>query len=112
MAKYTKAELEESRGVLLGAEQGVKLAAGDTVWCVLRHASKSGMRRTIQLFVLRNNEPLFLGFHAARVLGWAWDGDNTGVKVDGAGMDMGFHLVYSLSAKLFEDGYALKQRWL
>jgi hypothetical protein len=32
--------------------------------------------------------------------------------VQGCGMDMGFHVVYSLSQTLFNDGYALKQRWL
>jgi hypothetical protein len=27
-------------------------------------------------------------------------------------MDMGFHVVYSLSYALFNDGYAIKQRWI
>jgi hypothetical protein len=54
---------------------------------------------------------------------------NNGVKVAGCGMDMGFHLIYSLSYALFpkgtdaphgtrngvpdsDGGYALKHEWL
>jgi len=38
------------------------------------------------------------------------------IRVNGSGMDMGFHLVYNLSSVLFhgEDraGYILKQEWI
>jgi len=27
-------------------------------------------------------------------------------------MDMGFHLIYSLSNVLYKDGYAINQRWI
>lgn len=40
------------------------------------------------------------------------DHEHNGIKVEGAGMDMGFHLVYSLSQRLFGDGYKLSHRWL
>jgi hypothetical protein len=50
----------------------------------------------------------------ARAIGWKFDQVHGGVKVDGAGMDMGFHLVYTLSQVLYgaQEGYALKQRWI
>ena len=34
------------------------------------------------------------------------------VGVGGCGMDMGFHLVYTLSRELFDDGYYVKHEWL
>jgi hypothetical protein len=38
------------------------------------------------------------------------------IRVGGAGMDMGFHVVYSLSSVLFKDrddaGYVLSHRWI
>jgi hypothetical protein len=34
------------------------------------------------------------------------------LRVGGAGMDMGFHVVYGLSRVLHGDGYAVGQEWL
>ena len=39
-------------------------------------------------------------------------GNGSGVTMRGAGMDMGFALVYNLAHALHGDGYALKQRWI
>jgi hypothetical protein len=39
-------------------------------------------------------------------------GKNEGVIVNGCGMDMGGHLVSSLSRALFDDERALKYEWL
>lgn len=42
-----------------------------------------------------------------------WGGDNDqGVKMSGAGMDMGMHMVSYVSGALFGDERALKYRWL
>jgi hypothetical protein len=95
------------------------LKPGDTLYTILRHVSRSGMLRHISLFSFKSGEPLQLDYLAARALGWSLaKGD--GIKIDGAGMDMGFHLVYCLAATLFpgydesgkSGGYALSQRWL
>jgi hypothetical protein len=95
------------------------LKAGDTVYTILRHVSKSGMLRHISVFTFPGGEPMQWDYNVARALDWPLAKGN-GIKVDGAGMDMGFHLVYCLSATLFpgvnengkSGGYALKQRWL
>ena len=34
------------------------------------------------------------------------------VGVGGCGMDMGFHMVYTLASVLYGDGYALKERYI
>lgn len=106
-----QAEAEEARQRLL-SEPGA-LKPGTTVYTILRHVSRSGMFRVIQLVVIgAGGTPYQLGYNAALVLGSQYDRDREGVKVGGAGMDMGFHLVYNLSMVLFGDGYALSQRWL
>ena len=112
MTKYTKTEVTEARTTLLEY-----LQPGDTVFCSLEHVSASGMQRVIQLHLFRgdsrNPQHLVLGYNAARVLGDTFDREREGIKIRGAGMDMGFHLVYSLSSALFDgDGYALTHRWL
>lgn len=85
---------------------------GDTLYTLLRRASPSGMSRTIQVVSIKDNEPAWLGYNVALALGLPYDRINEGVKVRGAGMDMGFALVYDLARVLFDDGYALNQRWL
>lgn len=107
MTTAKQREAEEARERLL---EWIK--PGDTVYCVLRHVSQSGMSRVIAPIVFRDNEPLFIGWNVARLLDFRFDSKKEGVKVGGAGMDMGFHLVYSLSSSLFGDGYALTSRWL
>lgn len=112
------------------------LQPGDTVQTILRHVSRSGMTRAIS--------PVFNGkdisYLVGPVVGYRLDRRHDGLKVEGCGMDMGFHLVYGLSRRLFQGwtcigdrcpsndhsngdrdytphphsdgGYALYQRWL
>lgn len=100
------------------------LEPGETVYCVLRNVSKSGMQRRIDLYAIgQDREPFFLSGLAACALGTRWDRDRGGVVVRGCGMDMGFHLVSCLSRCLYPDGasvkgehrtpdYVLPSRWL
>lgn len=90
---------------------------GSTVYCVLRHVSRSGMQREIGLVVmLADSEYGIMDIHpnyrASEVLGRRMNKRGDGIVCHGCGMDMGFDLVYSLSLKLYGDGYALKSRWL
>lgn len=85
------------------------LPVGSTVYCVLRHVSRSGMRREIS-FLVGGCEGMQKG-------AWIQDIDwlvcraldmhlgKAGIKVDGCGMDMGFHVVYSLSRVIYRDGF-------
>ena len=115
------------------------LAPGATVHTILRHRSASGMTRAISpVIVGMDCQPADVSYMVAPAIGARFDNRWDGVKVHGTGMDMGFHLVYSLSSALFPDGfdcigegcpsndhsnrderahhpdggYALRQRWL
>jgi hypothetical protein len=74
---------------------------GTTVYTILRHVSRSGMMRHISV------KTELEGLHdwdVAAVAGYSL-APHEGIKVGGAGMDMGFHLVYSLSSVLYPDGF-------
>lgn len=86
------------------------LKPGDTVYCVLRRVSKSGMSRIIDFFVIRKNELQRIAMPMANILDLKWSKDHDGLRVDGCGMDMGFHCVYSLSRALFPNGFKVKGR--
>jgi hypothetical protein len=94
-----------------------------TVYTILRSVSASGMTRHISLVVAgldNTGAPALydITYHAAKVLGEKLQ-DHKGhrtIRVNGCGMDMGFHLVYELSSVLFAGqdraGYVLSHRWL
>jgi hypothetical protein len=89
---------------------------GDVIYTQLNHISQSGMMRHIQLRQIKNNYPLDWSRLVAVALDWKEAknkfGSYNGIKVGGCGMDMGFHLVYTLSRVLYNDGYAIKHNWL
>jgi hypothetical protein len=101
------------------------LPKGSTVYTILKHVSRSGMTRGIDCYAL-TVEADGNGGTVARPL-WitSWVGHaidspqpidywrkSLGLKVGGCGMDMGFHVVNSLSCALYDDGYAIKHQWL
>ena len=80
------------------------LRPGETVYTVLRHVSRSGMSRVIDCYIINDNTPHWLSYRIAKALGWTFSNKPEGIKVGGCGMDMGFHIVNSLSGALFPDG--------
>ena len=81
------------------------LKPGDTVYTILRHVSRSGMSRVIDLLIMFDGEPLSISGWASAVTDSRLDRDRWGLKIGGAGMDMGFELVYNLSYQLFKEGF-------
>lgn len=81
------------------------LPPGSTVFCILRHTARSGMSRVIDLYKIENNKPINLGVRAAKIMGSRYDQTHAGIFVSGAGMDMGFALVYDLANCLYPDGF-------
>lgn len=85
---------------------------GDPVYCILRHVSRSGMLRAIDLYIIVNNQPVHIGLSAAVVMGHRFSRKHDGILVGGAGMDMGFALVSTLAYYLFGDEKQLTHHWL
>lgn len=80
------------------------LKPGDNVKANVLHVSRSGMMRVISLEIVHEGEIFDISGLAARAIGWTFD-DRGGVKVQGCGMDMTFHVVYTLSRALFPNGH-------
>jgi hypothetical protein len=103
--------IERLRGILDGDEK-------PTIYTILRHVSDSGMSRDISLLYVKGNSIYHLNYSVACALGDRLVSRNgsDAIRVHGCGMDMGFHLVYSLSSVLYagEDraGDVLSHRWL
>ena len=79
---------------------------GDTIWCVLRSVSRSGMMRVIDFQKFEaDGRHLSLGWNIAKALDMGYDRNREGVKVTGCGMDMGFHVVSNLGYALYPQGF-------
>lgn len=90
------------------------LAPGDTVYVTTTQVARSGMSRRVKVFIPRvtdghGYEPSRavirdITWHVGRALRWQLVDDGSWeLRVDGAGMDMHFHLVYTLGRKLFTN---------
>ena len=84
---------------------------GDTLYTKIVKVSPSGLSRQITVLDIKDGTPSYWSYYVSKALGYKLKDDGS-ILVQGCGMDMGFHVVYSLSQTLFNDGYALKQRWL
>jgi hypothetical protein len=88
-----------------------------TAYTVLRHVSSSGMSRDISVKTVIDGEIRDITYTVAEALGEKIKDKNGQrvIRVSGCGMDMGFHLVYSLSSALYgheeRGGYKLSQEW-
>ena len=91
-----------------------EIKKGDTLWTQLNHVSQSGMMRHISVRQIKKDYPLDWTRLVSIALDWKESKNRSGggIKVGGCGMDMGFHLVYTLSRVLYDDGYAIKHQWL
>lgn len=100
MTKAQQSEQQEARETLRKL-----LPPGSRVGTILRHVSRSGMSRSISVVVQDEDGIRDVSYLVARALGDKLDRDRGGVRVGGCGMDMGFSLVYNLSATLYPEGF-------
>ena len=88
------------------------LPRGAEATTVVTHVSSSGMSRRFRVLGVDTDSRVDdVTLAVARVLGWEAT-DRGELVVRGAGMDMGFHTVYTLASRLYGDGYALNHRGL
>lgn len=84
------------------------------VYVTVTSVSRDGMSRQMKVLVGNSTTGNISNItrRVALVLGWRYNDRHGTVVVGGCGMDMGFHLVYSLSQALYGHGDALVKEWL
>jgi len=116
MSKKALAQLEREEAI----ERLTKLFDGvenPRLYTILRDSSRNGMVRYISVKFIKGGEVYDLSYSIAKAMGWKLqEGWTRSIKVHGAGMDMGFHLVYTLSSLLYgtseRGGYRIRQEWM
>jgi hypothetical protein len=121
--KGTRKQLEREEAIARLREW---IKPGDTVYTILRHRARSGMMRTIDVYLFlpdlrKGHKPrsivkLWLSYNVARATGYTFSKAHESIVVGGCGFDAGFQLVYELSRLLFPDakdpGYVLHHEWI
>ncbi len=102
MTKAQKAEQQEAIDRLRK-----EIKPGETLHTILRHVSGSGMSRSISIIQIKRGKTYDWSYLVAKAIGEKIDQKHDGIKISGAGMDMGFELVYRLSSVLY--GYGSKR---
>jgi hypothetical protein len=72
----------------------------DTLYTVMTHVSANGMSRRFKVLHVINGEIHDISYAVAEVLNWRKSKRGNEVVVSGCGMDMGYHLICSLSYAL------------
>ncbi len=139
MTKAQKLEQDDARTFLRE-----RLPPGTVVYTTVTHVARSGMSRRIRVFVVQpeagpgQSQVWDISGWVGRALGYRRNDRDGALVIGGCGMDMGFHLVNSLSYALhgnvtvgadateasakgrpfmprpdtYRAGYSLTQRWL
>jgi hypothetical protein len=115
-----KAEAKEYLQKLLSSGDVFARDGKPVIYTGLESVSRSGMSRVINVYVCTKSGGIErISYWAARLLGVIQNHDNCGLKVSGCGMDMGYHIVNSLSMALYcpdkytHDGaYQLLHEWI
>ena len=87
----------------LRKDYGIRV--GSKIYTTVLHVSRSGMSRTIQTTISHKGQVFDISHLVAAATGMRFDRDRGGVVAGGVGMDMAFHVVYSLSRALFPKGH-------
>lgn len=89
------------------------LPRSSTVYTVLKSTSKSGMRREIGVCIVEpEHHSIITPVYAVSQVLDLRIGKHDGLIVHGAGMDMGFSIVYDLAWTLYADPASLRHQWL
>lgn len=95
----SKASEQEKREAIERLRKEIK--PGETLHTILRHVSSSGMSRSISIIQIKRGKTYDWSYLIAKAIGEKIDQKHDGIKIQGAGMDMGFELVYRLSYALY-----------
>lgn len=83
----------------------LQIKPGDTLLTTVRHVSRSGMYRVIDVYMIKENELLRYSWSVAKALEYRYDKNHEGVGVSGCGMNMCYSIIHNLGYALFPNGF-------
>ena len=88
-----------------------------TLYTSLTHVSASGMSRDMKVLAVVGGEIVDVTYYVGKIIGTLKERNGQRViRVGGCGMDMGFHVVYTVSAVLYgyeeRGAYTIRHEWI
>ena len=116
MAKKNCAEFLKSEDGKRNAERFIKALSEGRIICSVKSVARSGMSRVIRVCEVRkidgSERYTMLQFNwFLEQMGWTYVESQDGIRVNGCGMDMVFHLLYSTCGSLKYYGFELPEGW-
>ena len=86
-----------------------RIRPGMTVYTVLRHVSRTGMTRGIDVYLVKKSTHVWITGYVGKAIGCPqsmkdWQQSKV-LRISGCGSDMGFEVVYNLGRVLFPQGF-------
>lgn len=107
-------EKEEARAYLLSI---LDKQEKPTLYTSLKHVSASGMSRDMKVLAVVDGQIVDVTWYVSKIIGTLKERNGQRViRVGGCGMDMGFHVVYEVSAVLYgykeRGAYTIRHEWI
>ena len=84
---------------------------GDTLYTIVTKVNVLNSARWMRVLDIKDGSPSHWNYYVSKALGYKLKDDGT-IYVKGGGMDMGFHVVSTLSRVLYGSENKIKHRWL
>ena len=85
---------------------------GATIYVLLRHKNKLGTCRWLEFYVVRDSDLKRITWDVTQAIDGTYCREHDALQVTGAGLDVGYASVDSLSHVLFGTSRALRHQWL
>ena len=84
---------------------------GDTIYSIVKHTSTSDRTRSIAFYIVKDNEIMDITWYISQAFDYPMH-KSGGLNISGSSMDLGFHVVETISRIKFNESYAINHQWL
>lgn len=108
-------EYLKSENGQMNAKRFIKALKEGRIICVVKHVSSSGMSRDIafrEVIKTKYGYSMLQFDWFFEQLGWPRAKNYDAIRVGGCGMDMRFHVIYSVCSELKYYGFKLPKDWV
>lgn len=95
MARLTKAQQADRDEAIAKLREWLK--PGTTIHTIQRHRAASGMMRVLDVYLIRDNEPLRITYSVADACGMKYNKKHEGIEIGGCGFNPSHEIAMSIS---------------
>tara|TARA_R100001086_G_scaffold249966_1_gene192103 strand:- start:1649 stop:2104 length:456 start_codon:yes stop_codon:yes gene_type:complete len=86
--------------------------ASKPIYCVVRHKSKSFLKKVISFYVISNERLINIDWFISEAVGYPYCEKHEGIIVKGGNTCLAWEVIYGISRLLYDEGYMYKREWI